>query len=73
MPTSERSQAKKPRAKEFFYPGKGGRRFDADLHNPILDDGNTETAYAVSRKVSLKLGLTQEQIDLLMSHVKPKG
>jgi hypothetical protein len=76
MPTSGKNQAKKPPpppdepAKEFFYPGKAGRRFDANLHNPILDDGNTKTAYRVSREVALKLGLRPEQIDSLMSHVK---
>jgi hypothetical protein len=57
----------------LFVRGKSGRRFDANLHNPILDDGNTDTAYAVSRTVALRLGLTKEQIDSLMSHVKPKG
>jgi hypothetical protein len=78
MPTSGKSQAKKPPpdepAKEFFYPGKGGRRSDANLHNAILDDGDTEAAYAVSRQVALDLGLRPEQIDSLMEHVKkPKG
>jgi hypothetical protein len=74
MPTSGKSRAKKSEpAKEFFVRGKSGRRSDANLHQPILDDGNTDTAYAVSRTVALRLGLTKEQIDSLMSHVKPKG
>ena len=63
MPTSEKSKAE-----EFFYE-KDGKRADAELHEPILADGDHARATAVSRKVAKRLGLTDEQIDRLM---KPK-
>lgn len=52
-------------AREFFYL-KDRRKQDAALHEPILAEGDTETAYAVSRKVAKRLGLTDAQIDKLM-------
>jgi hypothetical protein len=55
-------------AREFFYL-KDRLKQDAALHEPILAEGDTATAYAVSRKVAKRLGLTETQIDALM---KPK-
>lgn len=69
MPTSEN---KKPeRAHEFYYR-KRGLRADDVLHQHILDGGDHEKAAAVSRKVAKKIGLTDEQIDRLMSGKQPK-
>jgi cyanate lyase len=61
MPTSGKSKAE-----EFFYEDADGNRADAELHQPILDDGDHAKAQAVSRKVAKRLGLSDEQINKLM-------
>lgn len=79
MPTSGKSELKstasksREPAKEFFYPGKNGRREDANLHNPILENGDVERANKVGRAVALRAGLTQAEVDLLIPPHKPKG
>jgi len=55
---SEKAKRKPPPsgpATEFFYEDDDGKRADADLHNPILDDGDDEAARAVSRKVAERI------------------
>ena len=54
---------KHPKLPELFY--YDGLRKDAELHNPILDDGDHEKADAVSRKVAKRLGLSDADIDAL--------
>jgi hypothetical protein len=46
----------------FYYDGL---RADADLHNPILDDGDHAKAEAVSRKVGKRAGLSDADLDAL--------
>lgn len=60
MPTSEKPK-KQP---EFFYTRKG-KREDADLHNPIVDDGDHAKAESVSRKAAKRAGLSDAEIDAL--------
>jgi predicted ABC-type ATPase len=48
----------------MFY-WRGHQRADAELHDPILEDGDHAKAEAVSRKVAKRLGLTDEEIDKL--------
>jgi hypothetical protein len=52
-------------AREFFYL-KDRRKQDAALHEPILAEGDSKTANAISRKVAKRLGLSDAQIDALM-------
>jgi hypothetical protein len=60
MPTSGKKQAK-----EFFY-SENGERADANLHEPILADGDSETATEIGRKVAVRLGLSPERAARLM-------
>ena len=64
MPTSA---PKKPR--ELFF-WRDHQAHDADLHNPILDDGDHGKAEGVSRKVAKRLGLSDADIEAL--YAKPK-
>jgi len=68
MPTSEKQNGK---AHELFYRD-GPLRADADLHNEILADGDHARAEAVSRAVSKRLGLSDQQIDRLMGRKPAK-
>lgn len=47
----------------FYYDR--GKRSDANLHNPILDDGDHAKAESVSRKVGKRAGLSDEDLDAL--------
>ena len=64
MPTSA---PKKPR--ELFF-WRDHQAHDAELHTPILDDGDHAKAEGVSRKVAKRLGLTDADIEAL--YAKPK-
>jgi len=48
----------------FFW--RGPRAADAELHEPILDQGDHKTAEAVSRQVGRRIGLSDADIDVLM-------
>jgi HK97 family phage prohead protease len=61
------SAPKKPR--ELFF-WRDHQAHDADLHNPILDDGDHGKAEGVSRKVAKRLGLSDADIEAL--YAKPK-
>jgi hypothetical protein len=52
MATSPKAKSE---AQEFFYLDKDGKRADADLHNPILADGDDKAAKAVSDKVTARI------------------
>jgi hypothetical protein len=56
------------RAKEFFYTVRG-KRLDAELHEPILAEGDHEAAKAVSRKVMQRLGIPHHRIEKLLRKV----
>jgi hypothetical protein len=45
------------KASEMFYLDENGVRQDADLHNPILDEGDHDAALAVSNAVRARLGI----------------
>ncbi|MBO0716115.1 MAG: hypothetical protein J2P55_02110 [Rhizobiales bacterium] len=51
MPTSPKAKSE---AREFFYDDDG-KRADADLHNPILAEGDDAAAKQVSDKVKARL------------------
>jgi hypothetical protein len=56
--------AKQKRNQEMFF-WKKRQRADAELHNPILDDGDHKTAHGVGRKVAKRLGLSDEDCNAL--------
>lgn len=56
MPTFPRSRRRRE-ATEMFYVDENGKKQDADLHNPILDEGDHEAALAVSNAVRARLGI----------------
>ena len=65
------SEKRKPRKSsdggtEFFYLDNNHDKQDANLHNPILDDGDHEAARAVSRAVMKRLGFPDDKIDGLL-------
>ena len=48
---------------EFFTRDPDGRKSDAELHEPILANGDTAAAFAASTYIILKgAGLTDEEI-----------
>lgn len=60
MPTSGRKKLRRSnlghsRASEMFYLDQDGNRQDADLHNPILRDGDDAAALAVSEAVKKRI------------------
>ena len=58
MPMSEKLKRKKQRkAQEMFYLDDDHRRQDAELHEPILADGDDAAAMAVSDAVRKRLGI----------------
>ena len=59
MPTS------KPRKNRELFYWDGPLAKDAELHQPILDDGDFEKAKEVSRGVAKRLGLSDADIDAL--------
>lgn len=63
MPTSNRNRQRGKRggSSEFFYM-KGGKRQDAALHEPILREGDKDSAFAVTREMLRQAGWTDEQI-----------
>jgi hypothetical protein len=66
MPMSGKKPGKpRPQAKEFFYRDRG-KLCDAELHEPILAEGDHEAAVAVSRRVMKRLGIKQDRIDKLL-------
>lgn len=68
MPTSanRKSPLRRRRAAEFFYLDDDHNRQDVDLHEPILGDGDHEAAHSISREVMVRLGLSPEEIDLVL-------
>lgn len=50
----------------FFYWDKNGRKADAKIHDPILAEGDHKRAQAASREVAKKIGITDEEFDLIM-------
>jgi hypothetical protein len=58
-------KAKRRAAEEFFYLDNNHDRQDADLHQPILDGGDHETATAIGKAVMKRLGLSDEAIEKL--------
>jgi hypothetical protein len=71
---TEKPKAEKPQTEKhgmkvdegvFFYM-KNGQREDENIHNQILEEGDHARAQAVSRKVAKEIGLTDEEIDLIM-------
>jgi hypothetical protein len=72
MPTSEKEKPKPPdKAHELFYR-EHGLRADEALHDPIIEDGDHARAEAVSRKVSKRLGLSDQQVDRLLGRKPAK-
>jgi hypothetical protein len=55
-------------AEEFFYEEDGAKK-DAELHDPIIADGDHAAAHEVSRAVMKRLGLSDARINALL---KPK-
>ena len=51
---------------EFFYLDDNHDKQDADLHSPIIDDGDHETARAASRAVMKRLGFPDDKTDGLL-------
>ena len=65
---SEKQSARRrrrPPAKEFCFSERG-KRGDAELHAPILAEGDHEAAAAVSRRVMQRLGIAPARIDKLL-------
>lgn len=54
-------------AQEFFYRDKDGKQ-DADLHEPILTEGDHEQALEVTRRRLKARGWTDEEIAQLIGH-----
>lgn len=52
------------KSRDFFY-FENHRRQDADLHDPILDDGDHDAAREVSKAVMKRLGFPDEHIETL--------
>jgi hypothetical protein len=48
-----------------FFTKRGGKRHDAEFHEPILAQGDHAAAKRVSDAVAKRLGLTASQIALL--------
>jgi hypothetical protein len=59
-------------AQEFFDLDDDHQRQDADLHEPILADGDHAAALAVGKAVMMRLGLSAERIAALTSGKKGK-
>jgi hypothetical protein len=55
MPMWERRRRQRRRASEFFYYDDQNQRQDADLHNPILSEGDDAAALAVSEAVRKRI------------------
>jgi GNAT superfamily N-acetyltransferase len=60
MPTSDESEP----AREFFYLDKR-RKQDAELHDPIVANGDQAAARAIARKVAKDAGLSDKEIAAL--------
>jgi hypothetical protein len=65
MSEKRSARRRRPPAKEFCFTERG-KRGDAELHAPILAEGDHEAAAAVSRDVMKRLGIAQHRIDKLL-------
>lgn len=65
MPTSAPKKPKQPEVGLGFYWEKPGKRADSAIHEPILADGDSESAKKIARQVAIKAGLTSDDCDAL--------
>jgi len=68
MPTSPKAKNK---AREFFF-WRDHQAHDAELHQPILDQGDHKKAESVSRAVAKRLGLSDADVDALYGAKRKK-
>lgn len=57
---------KQPKSEAMFYWDRG-LRADAELHEPIITEGDSDAADEIGREVMRELGLSEEQIATLFA------